>query len=230
MADGNFPLMGSDECELGLGTSFISDGSDDSFNVLSQEVGYSFSSLCLSVNYEEKNSEPEDLLSSDLSFESFCQKCDDIKFGSESVGAEGNSSKEESCLGLPDDGCTSNDFSVISSVGSGGEEYCWMSLGDEPRYNDRGFDKHGVHNNTGLPYDEDGLDKNGMDIEGFDKFGFDRHGFDRHGFDSSGYDRRGFDVNGFHKNGSPYNEDGRDKDDYSKCDYLLMFKGRYHNN
>ncbi|CUT17927.1 MULTISPECIES: hypothetical protein [Candidatus Ichthyocystis] len=222
MADGNFPLRVSEGREVDM--DFVSEGPVD---VLHQDLGSDLSSLCLCDSSEEKTGGAE---GSSLSSGEFREQYDDIKFGSASVGAEGNSSKEELCLGLSGEDYSS-DFSVItSSVGFGEDDYCWMSLGDDSRCDNRGFDKNGVHAETGLLYDGNGLDKDGLDVEGFDSRGFDKNGFNRNGFDSSGYDRRGFDINGIHKNGSPYNEHNRDRDGYVKCDYLLMFKDRSYNN
>lgn len=108
------------------------------------------------------------------------------------------------------------------------------------KYDNRGFDKNGVHRN-GTEYDENGYDIRGFNIKGVhrngsyhDKYGYDIHGYNERGFNRfelhkngtkyneegynyCGYDREGYNKDGFNKDG--YNRAGYDKDGYDRNGY-----------
>ncbi len=73
------------------------------------------------------------------------------------------------------------------------------------RYDDQGFDVNKVHQN-GTKYNEQGFDCDGFNAEGFDAEGYDRARYDRAGWDSSGYGRDGFNRQGYDHEG--YGRDG----------------------
>lgn len=84
-----------------------------------------------------------------------------------------------------------------------------------PAYDLRGFDKNGIHRETGTMYDPRGFDSKrrhqathteyapdgfnwvGIDSEGYDRDGY-KNGYDREGFNKQGWDREGYLANGFH--------------------------------
>ena len=81
-----------------------------------------------------------------------------------------------------------------------------------PAHDYRGFDRAGIHRDTGTQYDQHGLDQRGFDANGFDSEGYDRYGYGKDGFDRDGYrevkhpnytflnreDKEGYDKEGFH--------------------------------
>lgn len=117
---------------------------------------------------------------------------------------------------------------------------------DDEGYDWNGFDRYGIHRDTGTDrdeygrdidgydedgYDWDGLDRNGYDREGYDIDGWtvdgyrldengverDKGGFDRDGFNEDGYDVEGYDWDGFDSEG--YDERGYDADGYDRDGY-----------
>ena len=105
------------------------------------------------------------------------------------------------------------------------------------KYNDVGFDKDGLHKDTGTMYNPFGFDKDGYDIygydcdmytkegfgvDGFDGDGYDKDGFGRDRYDKDGYDRNGFGRDMFNRNGRNrfgYDRDGYDRDGFGKDGY-----------
>ena len=54
-----------------------------------------------------------------------------------------------------------------------------------------GFDRDGIHKETGTAFDKNGFDYDGYDKEGYDAEGHDKGGYDKSGFEEEGYDREG---------------------------------------
>lgn len=85
----------------------------------------------------------------------------------------------------------------------------WLDAAAVDTYDARGFNRAGVHRETGSRLDPDGYDVFGYDVRGFDVQGvhrathtaFDEEGFDRTGVDACGYDRAGRDADGYDRAG-----------------------------
>ena len=81
----------------------------------------------------------------------------------------------------------------------------WLASAALDEYDERGFNRVGVHRETGGRFDLQGYDVFGYDVRGFDADGLHRatrsrlgpDGYDRAGFDAEGYDRAGRDPQGF---------------------------------
>ena len=111
-----------------------------------------------------------------------------------------------------------------------------------PVHDYRGFDRAGIHRDTGTQYDQHGLDQRGFDANGFDSEGYDRYGYGKDGFDRDGYrkvvrpnigfwpwnweDKEGYDLEGFHLEsklhkitGTKFGLDGYDWQVYDRDGY-----------
>jgi len=79
-------------------------------------------------------------------------------------------------------------------------------------YDKNGFNRKGIHKDTGTRYGTDGYDRFWYDSDRFDRRGLNRQGYrkltpvDSDGYDIYGYDEWGYDREGYHYDG--YNEEG----------------------
>lgn len=81
-------------------------------------------------------------------------------------------------------------------------------------YDENGFNKHGIHRDTGTNYDNEGYSKKGYDRDGYDRRGFNQEGYNREGYDRQGFNKNGYDKDGYNAEG--YNSRGFGKDKIHK--------------
>jgi hypothetical protein len=81
-------------------------------------------------------------------------------------------------------------------------------------FDENGFNKDGIHQDTNTAYSPAGYDINGYDINGFNDAGINRNtgtAYNSSGYDVNGYKSNGFNAAGIHKNtGTAYDPWGYD--------------------
>jgi hypothetical protein len=99
-------------------------------------------------------------------------------------------------------------------------------------YTKTGFDRNGIHKDTGTRFGKTGYDASGFNMYGNDRQGYGRDGFNKFGNDRDGNNFDGFNTRGIHKltgtklDPKGYDRSGRDADGFNRDGFHITGRDR----